>query len=236
MLVFHGGGWCGANEPEGRVCGPEEDRMRDDQPDGGYTDPFGGRVVTEVERAAVANGYVTIGASYASDEAGLADVVAFYDQAAARWPDLPIFAWGQSAGGQWALVLGALRPLAGIIGEAAPADFTTWKQFPDGANYVNEYLPTIFGAGDDPTPNVDDYDPLPLYGDEHPPVLLLTATGQRDRVVPEPVARAFAERVPGTQVVEVAAGDHWWVHTQVDLADLRRARRAAFAFLDEQAR
>lgn len=234
VLVFHGGGWCGANEPDDRECHPEEDRIRDDQLDGAYTNPWGGRILTGAQLTTVAAGYVTVGASYASDEPGLADVLAFHDQAAERWPGLPIFAWGQSAGGQWALMLGALRPLAGVVGEAAPADFASWSRSEQGAFYVGEYLPGIFGATEEPPPNVDDYDPGRHYPAARTPVFLIAA--ENDPTVPALVARSFAERVPGTRVRVIGPGDHWWVHSEVDYAALVRARAAAVAFLDELAR
>lgn len=236
VLMLHGGGWCGANEPETRECGLAEERIREDQFDGGYSDPWGGRVFTRAQHTTTAAGYVTVGASYASDEAGLADVLALHDQAAQRWPGLPIFAWGQSAGGQWALMLGALRPLAGVVGEAAPADFASWAKGEQGAFFVDEYLPGIFGGPDDEPPNIDNYDPSRFYPQAEPPVLLLTAAGSDDPTVPAAVARAFARQVPGARVASIPAGDHWWVHSQVDLAALARARADAIAFLDGLAR
>lgn len=236
VLAFHGGGWCGDSGPGARECGPPETRMRDDQADGTDVDLAGGRVFTEAERDAVTGGYIVVGATYATDEPGLADVLAFYDQAAARWPEEPIFAWGQSAGAQWALVLGTRRPLDGIVGEGTPADFATWARGGQGAVFVNDALPVVFGARTDPAPNLDNYDPGLIYPRaDGPPVLLITGQGTADPVVHEPVARAFARRVESTRVRAVSAGESQWIHGKVDPQDLQRARNAALAFLDAQA-
>lgn len=235
VLVFHGGSWCGEFASQERACGEPEERMRADAADGGYENANGGRVFTDAESASVSGGFITVGASYATDEPGLADVVAFYDQAKERWPDLPIFAWGQSAGAQWALVLGTLRPLDGIVGEGAPADFTTWSRGEQGAYFVSDILPFVFGGPDDPAPNLDNYDPGLIYPRAGgPPVLLITGAGETDPIVNEPVARAFARRVPGTRVQALAPGEQAWVHGQVDEAGLRQARVAALAFLRDQ--
>jgi acetyl esterase/lipase len=83
VLVLHGGAW--------RNVGATPLRQ--------LADYRGGELVREWR----ARGFITVLSTYGSGEASWADVVAVYDQLHARYPDLPIGAYGQSSGGQLAL-------------------------------------------------------------------------------------------------------------------------------------
>lgn len=237
VLAFHAGGWCGASPPGGRGCGPPENRVRDDTSTGRFSRRAGGRIFTEIQRTAADHGYVTLGATYTTDEPSLEDVVAFYDQARARWPGLPIYAWGSSAGAHLALVLGALRPLNAVVGEGTPADFEVWKRSLAGAFWVRQALPAIFGARGDPAPNLLNYDPARLYPTPtRTPVMLIAgkrvAGEETDPVVGEAPSQAFARRNRGlTELRLLRPGGYWTTHAKVRHRDLLRARAATLAFL-----
>ncbi len=211
-LVFHPGAWCGASPPGARECGPPENRLRDDPFDGQYATAADGRIFMDMERAALGAGQIAIGSTYATDAAGLADVLATYDQARARWPELPISAWGSSAGAHWALMLGANRRLHAVVAEGAPADFAIWK--------------TDVSAIFDPA---EDFDPARFYPTDPPtPALLIARRG--DPTVGVRQSRVFAAKA-GAQLFVLDPGQAPWVHGPVDAAQLTRARAAAVALV-----
>jgi hypothetical protein len=166
VLVLHGGAW--------RNVGATPLRQ--------VADYRAGELVREWR----ARGFITVLSTYGYGEAGWTDVVAVYDQLHARYPDLPIGAYGQSAGGQLALLLGAARDLAFVVSDAGPTDWDTWRStypcfYRDcalvagtaftgvGAYWVDVMVAETFGAQSDPAPNLTDYDPLPNYDATHGP-------------------------------------------------------------------
>ena len=167
VLAFHGGGWLGVSP--GLVRGLSAYRSGD------------------LARRWRAKGFITVYSSYTAGEPGWTDVVAVYDQLHSRYPDLPIGAYGQSAGAHLALLLGAARPLAFVVSDAGPADWATWKStYPCflrncgpvalvenavgiGAWWIDTRLPQVFGAASDPPPNLNAYDVSPNYDETHGP-------------------------------------------------------------------
>jgi hypothetical protein len=107
VLVLHSGAW--------RNVGVTPLRALADYRDG------------ELVREWRARGFITVLSTYGYGEASWTDVVAVYDQLHARYPDLPIGAYGQSAGDQLALLLGAARNLAFMVSDAGPTDWDTWR-------------------------------------------------------------------------------------------------------------
>lgn len=213
VLAFHPGGWCGASAPGGRPCGPPENRMRDDPADGRYESAGGGRAFADIVRAALAADQIVVASTYATDAAGLTDVLATYDQARERWPDLPVSAWGSSAGAHWSLVLAAYRRLHAVVGEGTPADFAAWDQ--PGLNL-------IFGRA-------EAFDPARLHPTDPPtPILLIALRG--DPTVGVRQSRVFA-RQPGADVRVLDRGTAPWVHGPADAVQLRRARAAGAELL-----
>lgn len=212
-LVFHPGAWCGASPPGARDCGPPENRMRDDAFDGTYAGAAEGRTFVAMEQAALGAGQIVVASTYTTDAPGLADVLATYDQAHARWPDLPISAWGSSAGAHWSLMLGANRRLHAVVGEGTPADFEVWG---------TPGLSAIF-------PRPEDYDPARFYPTDPPtPVLLIARRG--DPTVGVRQSRVFARR-DGAALRVLDPGPAPWVHGPVDAAQLAAARAAGAALI-----
>jgi acetyl esterase/lipase len=79
------------------------------------------------------------------------DVVRAYDAARARFPGLPICAYGESAGGQLALMLAVRRPLACVIDAAGPVDLPRLDGTPQ-ADWVRAKALAAFGDLGDASP------------------------------------------------------------------------------------
>lgn len=142
-----------------------------------------------------AAGFVTVNATYRQGEAGWTDVLALHRQVRQRWPALPLAAWGQSSGGHWAMLLGLARPLSGVVAEAAPADFTGWRDsypcfYPDcrpvrdaftglGAYWFANRLSPFFGAPTSAFPNVLDYSVTGQFERPSAPAFLIYGARQR---------------------------------------------------------
>ena len=74
-----------------------------------------------------------------------------YDAARARFPGLPICAYGESAGGQLALMLAVRRPLACVIDAAGPVDLPRLDGTPQ-ADWVRAKALAAFGDLRDASP------------------------------------------------------------------------------------
>lgn len=169
VLAFHPGGW--------EAVGP------------GLVRDLSGYRSGELQRKWRARGFITVTSSYRAGADGFTDVVSVYDQLHARYPQLPIGAYGQSAGAHLALLLGAARQLAFVVSDAGPTDWATWKSFYPcyfkncavlatvdgqpftgvGAFWVDVTVANAFGAAGDPAPNLEDYDAAPNYDATHGP-------------------------------------------------------------------
>ncbi|HEX8159500.1 MAG TPA: hypothetical protein VF526_19110 [Solirubrobacteraceae bacterium] len=169
VLAFHGGGW--------EAVGP------------GLVRGLSGYRGGELERKWRARGFITVTSTYRAHAPGFTDVVTVYDQLHARYPQLPIGAYGQSAGAHLAMLLGAARELAFVVSDAGPTDWATWKStYPCfnkncsgvatvngqstaslGAWWVDDKVVKAFGAASDPAPNLNDYDVAPNYDATHGP-------------------------------------------------------------------
>jgi hypothetical protein len=169
VLAFHAGGW--------EAVGPEPVRE------------LSGYRSGELQRKWRARGFITVTSSYRPGADGFTDVVSVYDQLHARYPQLPIGAYGQSAGGHLALLLGAARQLTFVVSDAGPTNWATWKSFYPcyykncavvttidgqpftgvGAGWVDVNVANAFGAASDPAPNLEDYDAAPNYDATHGP-------------------------------------------------------------------
>jgi acetyl esterase/lipase len=113
MLVVHGGGWSMTGIGAIQAMRPDADRWR-------------------------ARGWETVNVTYRACGSSAADVLWFYDRARAWFgPGAKIGALGTSAGGQLALLVGALRPdLYAVVSQAGPTDLRTLasEQTYDSAN------------------------------------------------------------------------------------------------------
>lgn len=174
MLVIHGGAWV--------ITGPE---------------------VTATLRP-VADRFAAYGfrpqlVDYAPGVAGFADVVAAYDAAARAGG--PVCAYGESAGGHWALMLAVARPgIACVIAAAAPTDFAD-----TAALGLRDLAQAALG------PDLVDLTPLGFAPAITAPTLF--AAGFDDRLVPPGQAGRMAAAVGGpARVVELPPGSEPWMH------------------------
>lgn len=154
IVTFNAGGWTSV--------GPFKVRQ-----DSGYR---GGDLTRRWRNA----GFILVHSTYRSGEPGWLDVVSVYDQVRARWPSLPIGAYGQSAGAHYALLLGGVRELAFVASDAGPTNWNSWRDtYPcftsaqpcDVAYGINNYTlaTNVFGTSAAASPNVDDYRAAQFY-------------------------------------------------------------------------
>jgi hypothetical protein len=204
VLMFHGGAW--------RNVGQDPVRR--------LADYRGGELAREWRE----RGFITVVSTYSAGEAGWTNVVSVYDQLHARYPDLPIGAYGQSAGAHSSLLLGAVRHLAFVVSDAGPTDWATWRSaYPCfrrdcavitsgfagyGAYWVGVEIPGVFGAASAPAPNMNDYDVSPNYGPTSGPDVFLI---YGRRYVPSDPAR--------TQIVDGTPTDGVNANAYIDADD-----------------
>jgi dienelactone hydrolase len=154
-----------------------------------------------------------VSVEYAGGSAGLADVGAVYDAERKRSPDGRICVYGESAGGHWGLLLAAERPgLDCVIAAAAPADLRTLR------TEVTAYVRRAFGFA------VPVFDPAPRAASMQAQLLLEYAAN--DPLVPASQGTTVAANAPHASTRVLRAGSTAWVHSAVNGADLRAARRA----------
>jgi len=104
VLVMHGGAW---------VSGDDEQFLAP---------------MRSTARRMNRRGWIAVNYTYSSGLASLRDVRAEYRRIRRRWPNLPVCAYGESAGGHLALMLAArYRTLACAITVGAPTDLRTLR-------------------------------------------------------------------------------------------------------------
>jgi acetyl esterase/lipase len=174
MLLLHGGAWVAA--------GPEVTATME---------PIGDRFE--------AIGFRTVAVDYNPGPAGIVDILSAYDAAAHTGG--PVCAYGESAGGHWALILAVLRPdIACVIALAAPTDFADPAALP-----LRQLGERTLG------PELVDLSPLNFAPLITAPTLL--AAGFDDRLVPPDQARHMAAAVGGpVEVEELGPGSERWMH------------------------
>jgi acetyl esterase/lipase len=189
VILLHGGGWLPTSSP------------------------FLATTIAKANRRFGRWGNRVVSVGYGGGAAGLADVEAAYDAERKRSPNGRICAYGESAGGHWALMLAAERAdLDCAIGAAAPADFRTLR------TEVTPYVRKAFGFA------VPIYDPAPRAASMKARLLLEYAAN--DTLVPASQGKTIAANAPRVSVRTLRAGSTAWIHSPVDAADLRAARRA----------
>jgi acetyl esterase/lipase len=188
MLLLHGGAWFAAGPAVTATMAPVGDRFE-------------------------AIGFRTVAVDYQPGPAGIVDIQGAYD-AAARTGG-PVCAYGESAGGHWALMLAVLRPdIACVIALAAPTDFA------DPAALLLRDL-GLRALGPDLVPLSPAYF-APLIT---APTLL--AAGFDDRLVPPGQAERMAAALGGaSRVMTLGPGSQRWMHGTASasgVADLEAA-------------
>ena len=140
------------------------------------------------------------------------DVVRGYDAARRRFPDLPICAYGESAGGHLALMLAVRRPLACVVDAAGPVDLPRLGGTPQ-ADWVRAKALAAFG-------DLHDASPTRHAAAIRAPVLAGYAAA--DRIVPASQGRDLKRALPHARVIELGRGHGpRFVHASVPPAALR---------------
>jgi acetyl esterase/lipase len=155
------------------------------------------------------------------------DVVRAYDLARRRFPDLPICAYGESAGGHLALMLAVRRPLACVVDAAGPVDLPRLGGTPE-ADWVRGKALAAFG-------DLRDASPTRHAAAIRAPVLAGYAAA--DRIVPAIQGRYLKRALPRARVVEFGRGEgRRFVHASVPPAAVRSWWSAVRAELQRAAR
>jgi acetyl esterase/lipase len=208
MVVVHGGAWTMAGEPMLSQARPEASLWR-------------------------GKGWATANVDYRPCGHSLADVLLQYDLIrTVVGPTTPVCLDGESAGGQLALMVAALRPdVACVLARAAPTDGETLgdQDATDPSTGAPSRLAPqrleigmaqAFGEG-----AVRAFSPTTYAGSLGARLLLVSATD--DTIVPPAQATELANAVaaarPGASVrtLLLAPGPHTWVHGSAGDADLQ---------------
>jgi dipeptidyl aminopeptidase/acylaminoacyl peptidase len=202
VLVLHGGAW--------RAAGPPTMALMDTR-----------------ARAFAGWGWAAAVVDYRAFADAPGDVVRAYDAARARFPGLPICAYGESAGGQLALMLAVRRPLACVIDAAGPVDLPRLDGTPQ-ADWVRAKALAAFG-------DLRDASPTHHAAAIRAPVL--AGYGAADRIVPASQGRYLKRALTHARVIELATGaGPRFVHAPVAAAALRGWWSAVRAQLQRAAR
>jgi acetyl esterase/lipase len=174
VMLIHGGGW------ERSYSGYEEQREN---------------AVNFEDK-----GYATVAIGYDKGAKGLRQVVATYEEARKRYPELPICASGLSAGGHLALMLAAREPdLDCVVALAAPTDLTALAaQDPEG-DEAYEAAVRAFGER-----RLAKYSPIRYADRIKAKVLLMVAAA--DPVAPAAQVRELAQVLPGSELLVLPPG------------------------------
>jgi acetyl esterase/lipase len=198
-------------------------------PGGGWQpNPTGYRTMVAYGKAIQAGGVATVAVEYGAGAAGLRQIQGVYDRARRCFPDAPVCALGDSAGGHLALMLATREPdLACVIARAAPTDLTTLAG--QGAEQTNQYAIDAFGAG-----SLARFSPAKRAGDIDAPVLLVMA--ENDPLVPVAQGEELARALPGARLMVMPPGPVPFVHGfGVTQSSAERADRREQAFLGRAA-
>jgi dienelactone hydrolase len=202
ILLIHGGGWEGENpqafEQEAALAPIFQKR-----------------------------GFATLTFDYRAGEQGLADAERFYRQARRKvGPDVPVCAYGASAGGHVALMLAARNPdLACAVSLAGPTDLPALDDEPGGQD---SYDLAVQAFGRDALKRLS-----PVEHAKAIKARLMLVAAQNDPLVPVAQARAMAKAKPGTQVIVLPAGDEGgpFIHSKVDSRAATQALVRELGFL-----
>lgn len=202
VIVIHGGSWVG-----------ESSGFLDDMT------PYAQELSTR-------SGAATMNIDYHTGSASLKDVVAAYDVAHKKFPNLPICATGNSAGGNLALLLANKRRLNCVISEIGPTNLYT------GSQYIKDIATSHFKAE-----NLTVWSPVYATKKLRSPTMLISATN--DPIVPHSQALEFKKKFPKSIVVTIGPGDQlgtYHVHAPVDSVQLDNARKRESNFIKQVAK
>lgn len=155
-------------------------------------------------------GYRTLSTDYSRGIDGFADIRAVAQAQARSRPEEPVCAYGESAGGHWALLLAAAEPsIDCVIAVAAPTDLTAGLG--DGLDTV---AGLVFGelAGD--------YSPIRYASRIGADVLL--PYGSDDTLVPAAQGAHMASALRSRKLTVLPAGGRKWIHGTASGSAIRR--------------
>lgn len=183
VIVIHGGGWSGVGHRRVAEIRPQARRF---------------------ER----RGWGTINVDYRPGARSVSDVAAFYDTARSRYGSgTPICLFGQSAGGQIALIVSAMRPVDCVIVEGAPTDLlalpsqAAFDPGRRGAQIAYDKAVEAFGLAE-----LAAYSPLHHAAGLTAPTLM--ATADNDWMIPRAQMDAMHDARPDlVSALHLAAGD-----------------------------
>ena len=202
VIVIHGGSWVG-----------EKEWFLDDM------NPY-------AQKLSNLSGSATMNIDYRTGSSSLNDVVASYDIARKKFPNLPICAAGNSAGGNLALLLANKRPLNCVISEVGPTNLYT------GSEYIKNIAAYHFNKE-----NFRAWSPIYTTKKLRSPTMLVSATN--DPIVPHSQALEFKNKFPKAILVTLRPGDKlgtYHVHEPVDSAQLEIARKREANFIKQVAK
>ena len=157
-------------------------------------------------------GAVGMNVEYTSGPNSLPDLVKAYDIARNRFPNMPICAYGWSAGGNLALLLANQRKLACVISEAGPTDLINGS--------TDMYKTGVFWFGAD---KLGQWSPMYTTKSIQSPTLIVSAVN--DELMPhQSQAVAFKKKFTRSTLITLNEGPAPFIHTSVNAEQLANAR------------
>jgi acetyl esterase/lipase len=200
VILLHGGGW---------------------QPN-----PSGYRQQVAFGKVIGAGGVATVAVGYGPGRSGFRQVEDVYAQAHRCFPDAPICAIGDSAGGNLALMLATRQPdMACVIARAAPTDLTSLAA--QGAGETQQLAVDAFSER-----GLAQFSPVRRAGAIHARVLAIMA--ENDRLVPVEQGRELKQALPSAELLVLPPGPVPFVHgLGVTQSSVQDAERRETAFLQQ---
>ena len=202
VILLHGGGW---------------------QPN-----PGGYRAQVKYGKAIQAGGAVTVAVGYGTGATGLRQIEDVYSKARRCFPNAPICAVGDSAGGNLALMLATREPdLSCVIARAAPTDLTALAA--QGGSETHQLALDAFGEQ-----GLAKFSPVRRADAIHARVLVIMA--ESDPLVPAAQGRELKRALPDAELIVLPPGPAPFVHgLGVTPSALQAANQREVAFLGQAA-
>jgi len=215
LILLHGGAWRG----------PDAEHQQ--------------RLVRQPGDQLVKQGWRVVSVDYQGGQGGLQNVLDAIGQELLRPSGRLLCIYGESAGGQLALVAAARLPSVNcVIAAGVPTDFQTYfaraaAGGDEAVQYVADTIRTNFGDTPEATAP---WDPVRIAGQIEADVLLQRQIG--DPLIPAEQVERFRAVRPTTQAVELEAGDpanpnEAWVHGALSLIGRGRYAASIAAFADQ---
>lgn len=214
MILLHGGAWRG----------PDAEHQQ--------------QLVREPGTVAVQRGWRVVSVDYKEGQGGLQDVLDGIGQELLRPSGRLLCIYGESAGGQLALVAAARLPAVDcVIAAGVPTDFQAYfakagSGLDPALSFVADTIRKTFGETPEATAP---WEPVRLAGQIDADVLLLHQVG--DPIIPPEQVELFRSARPTTEAVELEAGDpakpdEKWVHGALSATGRSHYTSAFAAFAD----